>query len=288
MDLSIIILNYKQKGLLKQCLKGIIAAQPRLEYEIIVVDNDSADGSLAMVKTMFLSQPDLERQLLLPIAKPPAIPPIKTIQSPTNSGFAGGNNLGIKQALGKYVMILNPDVAIVPQALEKMVAFMESQSKVGIIGPRLINPDGSTQYSCRRFPNSLVPFYRRTFFGHFGFAKKITDSYLFKDFDHESNRPVDWLFGACLMIRQSSLSKVGLFDQRFFMYFEDLDLCRRFWQAGFEVFYFSGVEMVHYHQQLSAEKGGVLGIFKRGGRIHAASGIKYFIKYLGNRLPVKN
>ena len=106
-----------------------------------------------------------------------------------------------------------------------------------------------------------------------------------KDFDHLTNKEVDWLFGACLLIRKSFLEKIGLLDERFFMYFEDLDLCRRFWHQGYKVVYFSQVEMVHYHQRLSAEKGGVLGIFSRGGRIHIASGIKYFAKYLGVKLP---
>ena len=288
MDLSIIILNYQQKGLLKQCLKGIVAAQPQLDYEIIVVDNNSGDGSLAMAQNLFL--PDLEksRQLLLPIAQPPVIPPIITIQSAVNAGFAYGNNLGIKRAKGKYIMILNPDVAIVPGVLEKMIDFMKNNSDIGMIGPRLINPDSSLQYSCRRFPGSLVPLYRRTVFGRLSFAKKTTDNYLMKDFDHQSNREVDWLFGACLLIAKSALDQVGLLDEKFFMYFEDLDLCRRFWQAGLKVIYFADVQLVHYHQQWSTERGGILGIFNRGGRIHAISGIKYFIKYFGVKLPVRN
>ncbi|MFA5021999.1 MAG: glycosyltransferase family 2 protein [Patescibacteria group bacterium] len=289
MDLSIVILNYKQKGLLKQCVKGIVAAQPQLKYELIVVDNNSLDDSLAMVDSMFASQAQVEGiQPKLPLGKPLEIPPIKTIQARENNGFAAGNNLGISQADGKYIMILNPDVAIVPSALEKMFLFMENNSAVGMIGPRLINPDGSTQYSCRRFPGSLIPLYRRTAFGRLPFAKKVTDNYLMKDFDHEQNKDVDWLFAACLLIRKSALEKVGLFDERFFMYFEDLDLCRRFWQAGFKVTYFADVEMVHYHQQLSAEKGGVFGVFKKGGRIHLASGVKYFAKYLGAKPPIKN
>ncbi|MFA6409958.1 MAG: glycosyltransferase family 2 protein [Candidatus Buchananbacteria bacterium] len=289
MDLSIVILNYKQKGLLKQCLKGIILAQPQLDYEIIVVDNKSDDGSLEMVKEIFLAKKDDNQpQLKLPITKPLAVPPIQTIQADVNNGFAAGNNLGIAKALGKYVMILNPDVAIVSGVLEKMVDFMQNNSDVGMIGPRLINPDGSTQYSCRRFPGSLVPVYRRTIFGKLPFAKKIIDSYLMLDFDHENNRLVDWLFGACLVIRKSALDKVGSFDEKFFMYFEDLDLCRRFWQQNFKVLYFAGAEMVHYHQQWSTEKGGIFGVLRRGGRVHVASGIKYFIKYFGTKIPVKN
>ena len=172
MDLSIIILNYKQKGLLKQCLKGIVAAQPQLNYELIVVDNNSGDDSLEMVKRMFVSENDNKKQPPLPINKVLEIPPIITIQSKSNDGFAAGNNLGIHRAKGNYVMILNPDIAVVSGVLEKMVSFMADYPLVGIIGPKLINPDGSVQYSCRRFPKFLTPLYRRTTFGKFSFAKK--------------------------------------------------------------------------------------------------------------------
>lgn len=286
MDLSIIILNYKQKGLLKQCIKGIVMAQPQLDYELIVVDNNSGDDSLEMVKKMF--EPEIKvanRQPQLPIIKPLAIPPIKTIAAAANNGFANGNNLGIAASVGQYVMILNPDIAIVPGALEKMVAFMKDNTGVGIIGPKLINPDGTVQFSCRRFPNSLMPIYRRTFFGKLPFAARAVSDYLMRDLNHQTNTEVDWLFGACLLFRKSVLDKIGLFDERFFMYFEDLDLCRRAWQAGFKVMYFAEVEMVHYHQRLSAEKGGLLALFSRGGVIHIASGIKYFAKYLGVKRP---
>ncbi|OGY46286.1 MAG: hypothetical protein A2663_00275 [Candidatus Buchananbacteria bacterium RIFCSPHIGHO2_01_FULL_46_12] len=289
MDLSIVILNYKTKGLLKQCLKGIVAAQPRLEYELIVVDNNSGDGSLEMVKEMFLPPPPVnDLQPSLPLIKPLALPAIKTIQADYNGGFAFGNNLGIKIAAGRYVMILNPDIAVVSEALEKMTAYLDDNPSVGMIGPKLINPDGSVQYSCRRFPGKFIPFYRRTIFGKLPLTKKALDYYLMNDFDHQTSREVDWLFGACLILRKSFLEKTGLFDERFFMYFEDLDLGRRFWEAGFKVAYFADVEMVHYHQRLSAEREGILGLFSRGGRIHSASGIKYFAKYLGAKLPPRN
>lgn len=287
MDLSIIILNYKQKGLLKQCIKGIVAANPLLDYEIIVVDNNSNDGSLEMVKNLYQEDDSLD-QPKLPLATPLNIPLIKTISSPVNGGFAMGNNLGIKQASGRYIMILNPDIAVVPNALEKMVSFMNEHQGVGMIGPRLINPDGSVQYSCRRFPNFLTPIYRRTIFGRIPFlANSALTNYLMKDFDHTSTVDVDWLFGACLLIRKSVLDKTGYLDERFFMYFEDLDLCRRFWEQGFKVMYFADVEMVHYHQRLSAEHRGVFGIFSKGARIHISSGLKYFAKYFGAKLPLR-
>ena len=263
-------------------------AQPQLNYELIVVDNNSGDGCLEMVSQLFEKETEATNQPELPLIKKLVIPEIKTIQAKANDGFAVGNNLGINQAQGKYIMIINPDIAVVPQALEKMVNFLEGHRDIGIIGPKLINPDGSVQYSCRRFPNFLTPVYRRTVFGKSRFAKRPIDNYLMKDFNHEVTQEVDWLFGACLLMRKSMLGKIGLFDERFFMYFEDLDLCRRFWQAGFKVLYFAEVEMVHYHQRLSAERGGVLGIFSRAGRVHILSGIKYFVKYFGAKLPARD
>lgn len=289
MDLSIVILNYKQKGLVKQCVKGIIAANPQLEYEIIVVDNNSQDGCLEAVTALFspaqtpsLTTPSLLRSL------EPKRPPLVTIQAGENGGFAKGNNLGMKAARGRYVLVMNPDIAVVTGGLEKMVDLMDQQPEMGVVGPKLINPDGSIQDSCRRFPNWPMPLYRRTALGKLPWAKKKLNYYLMVDWDHQSSRPIDWLFGAFLLLRKSALDKIGLFDERFFMYFEDLDLCRRFWDAGYSVYYFADVEMVHYHQRLSAERTGIIGIVRRAGRIHLMSGIKYFAKYLGVKLPVRN
>jgi len=283
MDLSIILLNYKQSGLLRQSIRGIVNSQPGLNYEIIVVDNNSNDGSLSMVTNLFSEE--FVRKMELASGQKIIVPPIITIQSEINGGFGYGHNLGIKKARGKYILILNPDIAVAAGVFEKMFEFIEGHSEIGIIGPKLIYPDGSIQDSCRRFPTSLTPIYRRTVFGRLPFAKKVTDNYLMADFDHDSVQEIDWLFGACLMIRKSILDEVGFFDERFFMYFEDLDLCRRFWERGFKVVFLPTVELVHYHQRFSAEKNGISGIFSPGGRIHLISGIKYFFKYLGKELP---
>ncbi|MFH1173129.1 MAG: glycosyltransferase family 2 protein [bacterium] len=261
MDLSIIILNYKAKGLVKQCLKGIKLLNLGLKYEVIVVDNHSGDSSVTMIKEQF--------------------PWVKLVEAERNCGFAAGNNLGIKEAVGKYVMILNPDITVLEGAIETMYEYMEKNPLVGISGPKLINPDGTVQYSCYHFPGFMVPIYRRTFLGNLPWAKKTLRHYLMKDWAHDADREVDWLLGACLFVRKSALDKVGLLDERFFLYFEDVDWCRRFWQAGFKVSYLAEAEMVHYHQRLSAENPGWRGLFSNMTRIHIASWIKYFAKYLG-------
>ena len=265
MDVSIIILNYKQKGLVKQCVKGILQSHINVSYEIIVVDNHSHDGCIEMLREIF--------------------PQVITLASEKNKGFAYGNNLGIQKSRGKYIVIINPDIAFTDNVIENMIAYMEKNKNAGIVAPKLINPDGTIQYSCRRFPKIFTPILRRTFLGNFSFAKKWLNAYLMEDWDHNSNKKVDWIFGAIFMIRKEFLKKVGLFDERFFLYFEDCDLCRRFWEKNYEVWYLADIELTHYHQRLSGQKNGILSIFDKATRIHIASAIKYFAKYLGTSSP---
>jgi len=284
-DLSLVILNYKQKGLVKQCVKGILAADPQINCEIILVDNNSSDNCLVEIESFFEQKNQVKMNPSLFNDTSQFKIDLITIQAGSNGGFAVGNNLGIARATGKYIAVLNPDIAIVQGALEKMVQIMEQNLTIGILGPKLINPDGSVQHSCRHFPDWKMPLYRRSFLGQLPWGKVALQHYLMVDFDHNKNITTDWLFGAFLLFRKSLLEKIGFFDERFFMYFEDLDLCRRCWQAGSQVYYLSDVEMVHYHNRLSAEKTGLLGIFTKAGRIHLSSGLKYFAKYFGSKLP---
>lgn len=268
MDLSIIILNYKTRGLLKQCLRGVRLFDLNLDYEIIVVDNNSRDGTIEMMKQEF--------------------PEIKLIASPVNNGHAAGSNLGLKEAKGKYSLLLNTDIAILDNAIRKLYDFMETHPKAGLVGPKLLNPNGSIQLSCCQFPKFLIPIYRRTPLGKLWFAKKVLRKYLMLDFDHNQTRKVDWMLGACMMIKNEAMEKVGLMDERFFLYFEDVDWCRRFWQAGYDVYYFADVELVHYHRRESAENPGLKGVFSYPTRIHIASWLKYSAKYFGVKNKIKN
>ena len=266
MDLSIVILNYKQAGLIKYCLRGIKNANLSLKYEIIVVDNNSGDNCLKMVNDFY--------------------PDVVTVAAPKNSGFAAGNNLGIQRSRGRYVLILNPDVVIIRGKIEKMMEFADKNLKAGIIGPKLINADGSLQYSCRRFFKWRVPIYRRTFIGRYNFAKRDLDDYLMRCWDHNHDAKVEWLFGACLLIRRELIDKIGFLDERFFMYFEDADYCRRCWESGMEVWYLASVELIHYHHQQSAEKVGLMSLLNKATLIHVNSAIKYFIKYFKKKTPL--
>ncbi len=258
MDLSIIILNYKTSGLVRQCLRGIVEAKARLDYEILVVDNNSSDGCLDWVKNNY--------------------PSVKTIDLSTNRGYSAGNNEGLRRAKGRYVLLLNPDVTVFEGSLESMVEFMEKNPKVGLAGPRLNNPDGSLQYSSYTWPSFWLPLVRRTWLGLLPWFKPSLVKYQMMDWDHLSERPVDWLLGACLIARAAAVERVGLLDERFFLYVEDTDWCRRFWQNGWQVYYLAKVELVHFHERLSAQANfGAL--FKKITWIHISSWFKYFLKW---------
>lgn len=259
MDLSIIILNYKSLGLVKNCLKALADLNLPYKYEIIVIDNHSNDGSAEYLRNYYFN--------------------IIFIESNKNLGFAGGNNLGLKKAKGKYILLINPDIFVLPRAVELMYDFMEQHSAAGLCGPKLLNPDGSLQYSCSHWPDWRLPFYRRTFLSQTKKGKKWISHYLMHDWDHSANRTVDALYAACYFIRRDALNEVGLFDERYFMYLEDVDLCKRFWLKKWEIWYIAQSKVIHYHQRESALGTGLKGLLKKSGRIHLRSWIKYYFKW---------
>jgi GT2 family glycosyltransferase len=260
-DLSIIILNYKTKGLVKQCLRNILFSAGNLNHEIIVVDNNSGDGIQQMLKENF--------------------PAVQFIQTGNNLGFAAGNNVGIKEAQGRYIMILNPDVTVLNGSLDKMVKFMDDNPQVGLAGPKLINPDGSYQVSCRTFTKTRHIILLRTPLGKLPFAKNELNEHMMADFDRLSNKEVDWLHGACLVVRKSALDQVGPLDERYFMYVEDIDWCRRFWLANYKVYYIADAEMVHLLEKASDHGSWNFWKLDKLTRWHITSWIKYLIKYFG-------
>lgn len=268
MELSVVILNYKTRGLLKQCLKGLLAYPLPFATEVLVVDNASHDGTAEMIRAEF--------------------PGVTCIENPRNLGFAGGMNVGLRAARGNYSLILNPDIAVLGNAVERMHRFLERHQDVGMCAPRLLNPDGTVQSSCRQFPTPSVIMFRRSPLGSLPFAKAPLRRFLMLDWDHASNSPVDWALGACLLVRRSAMESVGLFDERFFLYFEDVDWCRRFWERKLPVYYLGAdAELVHFHQRQSAASAGMAGLFSYPTRRHIESGMKYFMKYAGVPLPAR-
>lgn len=261
---SIIIVNYNQKNLLKQCLKNILEANLRLNYEIIVIDNASVDGSKDFLSQFKIRDLDF-----------------KVILNNQNNGFHAANNQGIKLSKGEYVLILNPDVIVLPGSIEKLYKFLKDHLEAGMVGPQLLNPNKKIQYSCCRFPKLYTPIVRRTFIGRLPWIKKELARYLMLDFKHEKTKEVDWLIGACLMIRKEVLDEIGLFDEQPFLYFGDVDLARRIWQAGKQVYYYPQSQMIHFHQRLSTSQPGFPCLFSKVTWIHILDAIKYFIKWFG-------
>ncbi|OIO45513.1 MAG: hypothetical protein AUJ28_04135 [Parcubacteria group bacterium CG1_02_37_51] len=258
MKLSIIILNHNSAKLVKYLLKNIADLKFSMQYEIIVVDNSP--------------QHELKEELRS------YLPYIELIEIP-NKGYANGNNMGIKKAQGEYILILNPDLYFKDNAIEKMIVYLDDHPNVGIIGPKLLYPNGHYQHSCTSFPNWRLPLYRRTKLGQTKKGKAWLQKYLMLDYDHQNTIKVDWLFGACLMVRQDAVNEIGLLDERFFMYFEDCDWCRRFWQKDWQVVYFAAAQVTHFHHRDSAGKSGIMGVFSKMGRIHLSSWFKYLWKW---------
>jgi len=263
MDLSIIIVNYKSKPELINCLAAIKRADNNgLTYEIIVVENASGDD-LSDIKNYN--------------------PEIKVIDSSRNLGMGGGNNLGLAAAQAPFALILNPDTIIKGNALPVLLTYLKNHPEVGLIGPKLLYPDGSLQLSCSRFPRFFTPILRRTFLGRY--FKKECDSFSMNEFDHNSIAAVDWLMGSCIMFRREITLADGKtfrprFDERYFMYFEDIDLARQFWYRGLKVIYNPEAVVIHDHQRQSARYSWYLALFMdRLARMHVNSWLKYFAKW---------
>jgi len=264
MEISIVILSYKMKRLVKNCIKTIQESCINVPYEIIVVDNDSGDGIKAYLTEHY--------------------PDIPVYISDKNLGMGGGNNIGIKKARGKYILIMNPDIFVFPDSIENMYNYIKGQRSVGLVSPRLLNPDKSLQHTCYRWHKPLTPLYRRTALGKLSIAQKQIDHFLMKDFDHQAVKEVPWCQGSCIMVPKEVFDQVGLFDEDFFMYFEDTDLCRRIWHAGYKVVYHGSTQVIHMHMRMS--RGGVLKVItNRLTREHIKSWIKYSLKHRKKTKP---
>lgn len=265
MKVSFITVAYKTPELIRNLLKSLEIAKPDFAFEYIVVNNNPGDGLKEFIGERF----------------PWAI----YVDAPGNVGFGAGNNVGFRMARGEYVMCANPDLTFFPGEVEKLLAYADANPQAGIVGPKLVNPNRSIQRNFHRFPNVLVPAYRRTFLGKTPWGKKAIAQYQMHEFDGETPREVDGLFGAALLIRRSALDEFGYFDEKFFMYFEDVDLCRRAWEKGWKVCYAPVAELVHYHQRESAVKWPWQVLTNPISRAHLASALHYFRKYRGRALP---
>lgn len=259
MDLSIIIVTYNQFDKARACLASIFSSRlGGLSFEVIVADNASTEGDADILKQAF--------------------PEVKVIKSPRNLGMGAGNNLAAAEARGEYLLILNPDTELHTEAATTMLEYLKNHPSAGIVGPKLMYPDGERQVSFYRFPNLLLPFIRRTFLGRL--FPKFLASYLMSDLDLDQSQKVDWMMGSCLMLKTELFRRLNGFDERFFMYFEDTDLCKRISQLKLEAVYLPTATVIHHHGRASAKHHWLWSILtNRMARIHLLSYLKYFHKW---------
>jgi GT2 family glycosyltransferase len=249
-SLAIVILNYNRADLLADCLRSLYAHPTRCALDVWVVDNASSDDSAAMVRAQF--------------------PQARLLVSPHNGGYAYGNNLALRQIIGSaapadpaprltstsdYTMLLNNDTIVPAGALDGLVDYLETHPAVGVVGPKVLLPDGSLDLACRRaFPTPEVSFYRMTglarLFPHSRRFGRYNMTYLHPDVQTE----VDSVVGACMLLRTSVIQEVGLLDEQFFMYGEDLDWSYRIKQYGWRIVYYPAVHILHYKRASSTRR----------------------------------
>ena len=234
------------------CLASLPQAEPQVE--VIVVDAASADGSADMVRAEF--------------------PAVRLIAEAENLGYTRGNNLGLRAANGRYLLILNPDTQVVGEGLAQMVAYMEAHPQVGVLGPQLIHPDGAIQSTRRRFPTLITAFFESTWLQPRA-PRSVLDRYYALDLPDDAVAEVDWVMGAALLARREAYAQVGGFDEGFFMYSEEVDWCRRMKMAGWQVVYFPLARVIHHAGRSSEQVPAATHI-----RFNASK-VRYFRKYHG-------
>jgi len=256
-DLTIVIVNYNTRQLLRPCIDAIHASAGSLHLQIVIIDNGSRDGSAEVMKAEF---GDCE-----------------LVFNPSNIGFGRANNLALPKVRGAYVLLLNTDAFVAIESLESTVRYMEANPAVSVLGVRLIGRDGELQPSCRYFPTPWNEFLSRT-----GLARLFPGTKLVDDmaWAHDAPRECDWVPGCYYLVRKSVLDRVGLFDPRFFLYYEEVDHCRAVKAAGGQVVFYSGTTVVHIGGE-SAKSDSALTAGRQIPALQIESGLLYFRKHHG-------
>jgi GT2 family glycosyltransferase len=231
-EISVVVVGWNASHYLELCLDSLAKAPPRRCMEVLVVDNASSDDSVEMVETKF--------------------PWVKLIKSQENLGFSKGNNVAIRQARGRYIALVNPDVIVFPGCLDALADFLDQNPKVGNVGPRVFNPDMSMQSTCRRFPTLW-----NNFCSSSGLSSKFKNSRFFAGehmfyFPHDRTLAVDVIVGCFSFIRREAFDQVGLLDEDLFMYGDDVDWCRRARNAGWQVVFYPGGQAIHDRGKITA------------------------------------
>jgi N-acetylglucosaminyl-diphospho-decaprenol L-rhamnosyltransferase len=255
MDISILIVSWNVRELLRECLNSVFSYQHSADTETIVVDNASSDGTVEMLRDEFLD--------------------VRVIANPENLGFARGNNQALARARGRYLFLLNPDTELGSNAIENLTVYMDADPRVGIVGPRLVYGDGSLQSSRRRFPTLATAFLESTKLQQWFPHNRVLKHYYMLDTRDDETQEVDWVSGSAMFVRREMYEQVGGFDEGFFMYSEELDWCYRAKQAGWQIVYLPTAQVIH-HESKSAEQA----LAQRDVYFHSSK-IRFFRKYRG-------
>lgn len=245
MKLSIVIVNWNTKELLKQCIESIYSETIKIDFEVFVVDNNSEDKSAEMIEKLIDSNHFQNLHL---------------IKNNENAGFSRANNQAIKKSKGEYILLLNPDTIILDNALEKCISFAEKRPEIGILGCQLLNTDHTIQPSCRKFPSLLSQLIIQLKIHNFFPDISPIIKYLMSDFDHKSEKEVDQVMGAFFLVKRDVFDKIGLLDENFWIWFEEVDFCKRSKNAGFITYFYPRTHIIHYK---AASFDQVLGIKKQ-------------------------
>lgn len=229
---SIITITMNHLYHITEMLRSLFTTgKPLVTFEVIIVDNRSTDGTVQFIKTHY--------------------PGIKVIENTQVYGFAQNNNIGVQEAAGEYVLILNPDIIVKPGSIDKLYEFAKRNPSCGIVAPRLLNTDGTLQYSARRFLSPTILLNRFLTKGDDESNNKNVSGYLMKNLPMDSPSDVDWCMGAALLLSNHFYNELGGFDAKFFLYIEDMDLCHRCWKKKKRVTYYPLSAFIHVHKRES-------------------------------------
>jgi GT2 family glycosyltransferase len=224
-DVSVCIVNWNTREHLNECLRSLRQEVGGVEIEVVVVDNASGDGSAEMVRDKH--------------------PWVKLLAQEENTGYAAGNNIALQETGGRYKLLLNADIVVRPGSVEYLVDFLDRHEKAGAVAPRLRHKDGSIQRTCRSFPDPEVVLYEALGLSRLFARSRRFGKYRMSWWDYDDERMVEQPMASALMLRAETLTEVGLFDESFSIFCNDVDLCRRLWDEGWEVWFTPEAEMVH-------------------------------------------
>jgi N-acetylglucosaminyl-diphospho-decaprenol L-rhamnosyltransferase len=257
-DVTVVVVNYNTAHLLERMFAALDAARGALSLQVIVVDNASRDSSLETLRSRY--------------------PSVELIANPTNVGFARANNQALPLVRGRYVLLLNTDAFVSADTLVKTVEFMDTHSRCGVLGVKLTGCDGTLQPSCRYFPTPWNVFLASTGLNQFFPATRLVDD---MSWDHATLRECDWVPGCYYLVRREVIERVGLFDPRYFLYYEEVDHCRAVRRAGWSVIFYPYTQVVHIGGESAASEGPLTPSGRQISMLRAESELLYFRKQYG-------